>query len=172
MSDWKQLSRLGLQISPLMILNKNFREFIELLEKHHVEYLVVGGYAVGFHGFPRYTGDLDFFVALSEKNAAALVSVFAEFGFADIGLKESDFLEPETVVEIGREPLKIQVLTGIDGVQFDACYKGKVVFESDNLKIPFISMPDLIANKTASPRGKDKIDLDELLKIAKSKSSE
>ncbi|HEU5078298.1 MAG TPA: hypothetical protein VFT72_03760 [Opitutaceae bacterium] len=87
-------------------MNKHFREFIELLEKNGVRFLVVGGYAVGFHGFPRYTGDLDVFVAISVANAHKLVQVFSEFGFSDIGLKAEDFWDPEIIVEIGREPMK------------------------------------------------------------------
>jgi hypothetical protein len=148
-----------------MILNKHFRGFIELLERHGVEFLVVGGYAVGFHGFPRYTGDLDIFVAISDRNAEGLVGVFEEFGFSDIGLKKADFMENETVVEIGREPIKIQVLTGIDGVAFETGYRNRVYLEESGLKIPFISLGDLIANKGATPRSKDKIDLEELRKI-------
>lgn len=84
------------------MLNKHFREFIELLENREVEYLVVGGYAVGVHGFPRYTGDFDVFVALSEGNAEKILQSLAEFGFADLGLTGEDFLEPDVVVEIGR----------------------------------------------------------------------
>ena len=152
-----------------MTLNKHFREFIELLEKNEVRFLVVGGYAVGFHGFPRYTGDLDVFVAVSQKNAEALVRVFAEFGFTDIGLKPSDFLDPEIIVEIGREPIKIQVLTGIDGVVFDGCYAHRTEFDDAGLRVPFISFEDLIANKAASPRAKDKIDLEELKRLRNEK---
>lgn len=148
-----------------MTLNKNFQDFLGLLAKHGVEYLVVGGYAVGFHGFPRYTGDLDIFVAISERNAAGLIAAFSDFGFSGLGIEESDFLEEEVVVEIGREPIKIQVLTGIDGVTFDACFRKKVMFEGGPIAIPFISLEDLIANKQAAPRPKDKIDLDELLRI-------
>ncbi len=150
-----------------MILNKHFRKFVELLEKHHVEYLVVGGYAVGFHGFPRYTGDLDIFVAVSPRNAAGLAKAFSDFGFSGMGLKERDFLDQEVVVEIGREPNKIQILTGIDGVGFEACYQHRVMYREGTLSIPFIALEDLIANKAASPRGKDKIDLEELQKIRK-----
>ena len=148
-----------------MILNRHFREFLALLEKHGVEYLVVGGYAVGLHGFPRYTGDLDVFVAVSRRTAESLPKVFADFGFPDLGLTEADFLEPDTVVEIGREPLKIQLMTGIDGVVFDACHRRRVVFEDQGLSIPFIALDDLIANKAASPRPKDRIDLEELRRI-------
>jgi predicted nucleotidyltransferase len=148
-----------------MILNRHFREFLELLERHKVEFLIVGGYAVGLHGFPRYTGDLDVFVAISRANAAQLVKAFADFGFSDLKLSENDFLTNETIVEIGREPVKIQILTGIDGVAFDACYRRRIKFEDSGLQIPFISFDDLIANKAASPRAKDKIDLDELRRI-------
>ncbi len=153
-----------------MILNRHFREFIELLEKHRVEYLEVGGYAVGFHGFPRYTGDLDVFVAVSSRNATGLVKAFSDFGFAEMGPAESDFLDRDMIIEIGREPNKIQVLTGIDGVGFDACYPRRVLYREGSLSIPFIALDDLIANKAASSRGKDKIDLEELQKIRKEKA--
>jgi len=148
------------------MLNKHFREFIELLEKHGVSYLVVGGYAVGYHGFPRYTGDLDIFIGISEENSHKIMEVFSEFGFSDLGLSEKDFLEEEIVVEIGREPLKIQVLTGIDGVTFGECLESKVLFDAGKgLKVPFIGFDDLLRNKQASPRAKDKIDFEELKRI-------
>jgi len=149
------------------MFNSHFLAFLELLEKHEVEYLVVGGYAVGFHGFPRYTGDLDLFVAISLENAGRLVTVFDEFGFGSLGLKPEDFLEPDMVVEIGREPIKIQVLTGIDGVTFAHCLKDKVSVELSGTKVPFIGFDSLVANKTASPRPKDKIDLQELERLRK-----
>jgi hypothetical protein len=133
------------------MLNRHFLEFLGLLEKHRVEYLVVGGYAVGVHGFPRYTGDLDVFVATSRVNAEALVEVFAEFGFASLDLKPADFLEPDTIVEIGREPMKIQVLTGIDGVTFDRCRQDRISVEVAKLSVPFIGFESLIANKAATP---------------------
>jgi hypothetical protein len=91
------------------------------LEKKAVEYLIVGGYAVDFDGFPRYTGGIDFFAAVSETNAQRLLEVFQEFGFGGIGIEKQDFLKPSFIIEIGREPRKIQVLTGIDGVTFDEC---------------------------------------------------
>lgn len=87
-----------------MTQNRRFRKFIGLLEKHGVSLLVVGGYVVGFHGFPRHTGDPDIFVAISEEDAGRLVRVFEEFGFSDIGLVPGDFLDPEATVENGREP--------------------------------------------------------------------
>ena len=111
------------------MLNNHFREFIELLEKNEVNYLIVGSYAFGIHGFPRYTGDLDIFIALRSENAAKILKTLSDFGFSDLGLQEKDFLEPDMVVEIGRESIKIQVLTGIDGVTFDECLTEKRFYD-------------------------------------------
>ncbi len=143
-------------------LNQNFHDFIELLERNDVEYLVVGGYAVALHGFPRYTGDIDFFVAISEQNAVALLNVFEQFGFGDLGLNSSDFLREDFVVEIGREPQKIQVLTGIDGVCFEDCKSKEVIVDIKGLPVRFMDKDNLIRNKRASGRPKDLIDLDVL----------
>ncbi|MGH7995004.1 MAG: nucleotidyltransferase [Opitutaceae bacterium] len=159
-SPWVRLEAVEAIRQTRMTPNPDFREFIALLEKRGVEFLIVGGYAVGFHGFPRYTGDCDILVAVSKRNAAAIVAVFSEFG-----LKEADFLEEDMIVEIGREPMKIQILTGVDGVKFDACYRRRVFCDVDGIKLPFIALEDLMANKAASPRAKDKIDLEELRKI-------
>lgn len=147
------------------MLNKHFREFIELLEKNKVRYLIVGGYAVGLHGFPRYTGDLDVFIAISEENARSILQGFKDFGFTDLGLTEKDFLDEEIVIEIGREPLKIQVLTGIDGVTFEECWLEKKEVILSGKTIPFIGIESLLKNKAASGRAKDKIDLEELRRI-------
>jgi hypothetical protein len=146
-------------------LNQDFLKFIGLLEREKVDYLVVGGYAVGLHGFPRYTGDIDFFVAISNENADKILSVFKEFGFGDIGLEQRDFLKSDFVVEIGREPKKIQILTGIDGVNFNECRMNRVEVEIGDLKVNFIGKGDLIRNKAASGRSKDLIDLAELQKL-------
>src|SRR5271170_457525 len=110
-SGWPRSRPFGSPRPTHPMLNRHFQDFLGLLEKHKVEYVVVGGYAVGVHGFPRYTGDMDVFVAISSENAGRLLNVFAEFGFASLNLKEEDFLEPYTVVEVGREPMKIQVIT-------------------------------------------------------------
>jgi hypothetical protein len=145
-------------------LNPDFLDFITLLEKKSVEYLVVGGYAVGFHGFPRYTGDIDFFVAVNETNAQRLLEVFQEFGFGEIGIEKQDFLKPSFIIEIGREPRKIQVLTGIDGVTFDECRKTAVEYDYLGQTMRFIGLEELLRNKKASGRSKDLIDAQELLR--------
>jgi len=145
-------------------LNQNFLEFIGLLESHDVDYLIIGGYAVALHGFPRFTGDIDFFVAVNPENAAKLIDVFKAFGFGEIGINQEDFLQPDFVVEIGREPRKIQVLTGIDGVTFSDCRSRRVEIELQGMNLKFIGKEDLIRNKKASARSKDLIDVDELNK--------
>jgi predicted nucleotidyltransferase len=147
------------------MLNKHFQDFLGLLESHRVEYVIVGGYAVGVHGFPRYTGDLDVFVAISRENAGRLVNVFNEFGFEALKLKAEDFLEPDIVIEIGREPMKIQVLTGIDGISFDQCRGDRILVGVSGLQVPFIGLESLLANKAASPRSKDRIDFEELTRL-------
>jgi predicted nucleotidyltransferase len=146
-------------------LNRDFLEFIGYLEEEKVDYLVVGGYAVGLHGFPRYTGDIDFFVAVNDENSGRIVRVFDKFGFGDIGIVREDFLKKDHVVEIGREPRKIQILTGIDGVEFEKCLRGKVEIEINGKMVKFIGKDDLLINKAASGRAKDLIDLDELKKL-------
>lgn len=147
------------------MLNRHFLDFLGLLEKHGVEYLVIGGYAVAVHGFPRFTGDLDVFVATSRENARHMLEVFAEFGFASLNLTEEDFLEPDMVIEVGREPMKIQVLTGIDGISFDRCRADLMLVAAGGLQIPFIGLDSLLVNKAASNRAKDRIDFVELTRL-------
>lgn len=147
------------------MLNRHFQEFIGLLERNRVRYLIVGGYAVGLHGFPRYTGDIDFFIAITEENAKQVLKSFRDFGFGDLGLSEKDFLEEKIVVEIGREPLKIQILTGIDGVTFEECWEERKEVHLSGMAIPFIGIESLLKNKSASPRAKDRIDFEELKRI-------
>lgn len=145
------------------MLNRNFKEFVASLDAHGVRYLVVGGYAVGFHGHPRYTNDLDVLVEHGEANADKVVAAFADFGFPNTTVRE-DFLEPNQNVAIGEEPLRIHVLTGIPGVTFEECYRHKVYMHDGNVKIPFIGLEDLIHNKEVTGRTIDQQDLIELRK--------
>lgn len=146
-------------------LNEDFLDFIRLLDAHEVAYLIVGGYAVAIYGFPRYTGDIDFFIAIEPENARRLIRVFEEFGFGDLGLTMEDFLQEDFVIEVGREPRKIQILTGIDGVTFSECYESRQEIDYEGLRLKLIGKSDLIRNKRASGRPKDIIDLQELLRI-------
>lgn len=163
-SVWLPWRKSANRIKNMETLNQDFLEFIGLLETHGVDYLIIGGYAVALHGFPRFTGDIDFFVAVNPENATKLMDVFDAFGFGEIGISHEDFLQPDLVVEIGREPRKIQVLTGIDGVTFADCRSRRVEVKLQGMHLKFISKEDLIRNKKASARSKDLIDIDELNK--------
>ncbi len=145
-----------------MELNQDFKEFIELLNKHNVKYLVVGGYAVGFHGYPRFTGDIDFWIAISKDNAAKIVLVLNEFGFASLDFKSDDFLEANNIIQLGYEPTRIDILTSLSGVQFDDCYQHAVDANFEGLKIKFIDLKNLRINKASTGRAKDLGDLENL----------
>ncbi len=146
------------------MLYKDFREFLELLNEKEVKYLIVGGYAVSVHGFPRYTGDIDVFIQSSPDNAQKLLNALDDFGFGSLELTVQDFAKEDSIVQIGYPPYRIDILTTIEGVEFNECFKNKLEIEFDELKIPFIGYNDLIKNKKASGRTKDKIDIENLKK--------
>lgn len=143
-------------------LQNDLKEFIGLLNSHRVDYLIIGGHAVAFHGFPRYTGDFDFFVRMSEDNADALIRVLNAFGFSDMGLERSTFLAPDQVVQLGVPPNRIDILTTISGVEFDDAARDAVTAELDSLPVRFIGKSHLLKNKLASGRAKDLGDVSKL----------
>lgn len=142
-----------------MKLNKDLREFIELLNSKGVKFMVVGGHAVAYHGYPRFTGDIDFLVECSRPNVEALEQVINAFGFSDLGLKAEDFLQPEVVVQLGRPPNRIDLLSSITGVDFSEAWQTKVAAFIDGLPVFFISKELLIVNKSAVRRAQDLADL-------------
>jgi predicted nucleotidyltransferase len=144
------------------MFSQDFREFIELLIKHKAEYLIVGGYAVGVHGHPRYTGDLDIWLNPSPENAELILQSVREFGFSSFGLTQADFTKPGNVIQLGYPPLRIDLLTGIDGVTFVECYKNRKEVIIDDLKVNFIGYKDLLKNKKESGRPRDIDDIDNL----------
>ncbi|HMJ65121.1 MAG TPA: hypothetical protein VK615_07200 [Candidatus Binatia bacterium] len=146
-----------------MQLPLDFREFLHLLNSHNVEYLVVGGYAVGHHGFPRATGDLDIWIAVNETNASATVTALKEFGFNVPALTKELFLEEGRITQMGVPPVRIEILTKISGVRFDQCYVNRVVSETEGLKLNVIGLNDLKKNKKAAGRLKDLNDLENLV---------
>ena len=146
----------------MLTLNNDFADFLRLLNERNVRYIVVGGYAVAYHGYPRYTGDLDVFVEASSENAARLVEVYGEFGFDRSALKPAMFIVPDNVVRIGHEPVRLEVLTSITGVAFADAYVRRIEVEVNGLSVPFISLVDLIKNKLATGRGKDRVDAETL----------
>lgn len=143
-------------------LPKDFKELLNLLNSKHIEYLVVGGYAVAFHGYPRATGDMDIWVAVHKDNAARITAALKEFGFDVPELREEVFLEKEKNIRMGIPPLRIEILTTIDGVEFHECYQNKKTAVIDDVEVNFISLEDLKKNKKASGRHKDLADLEYL----------
>ena len=141
---------------------KDSLEFIKLLNANTVKYIVVGGYAVAWHGYPRFTGDIDFFVECSPANATALAKTVEQFGFASLGLTTKDFMEPGVVIQLGRPPYRIDILTFADGLTFAQAWQSKVKGEWEGVPVNMISKPDLVTNKLASGRDQDRVDASKL----------
>lgn len=152
-----------------MTLEKDFEDFVALLNQYHVDYMVVGGYALAFHGKPRHTGDLDIWIDLSTDNAERMLLVIAEFGMSSLGIEKEDFLKKGIITQIGYPPLRIDILNEIDGVNFKEAYPAKLIIDIDGLMINYIGLDDLIKNKTSSGRKQDIVDVNSLKKIKKSK---
>ncbi len=150
-----------------MRLEKDFAEFVRLLNKHKVRYLIVGAYAVSFHARPRYTSDIDFLVEPVSENIQRLLKVLNDFGFGGIGLKEEDFLNPDFVVQLGYEPVRIDILSSLEGVDFAKSYRSKVRGKFGRQLAWFIPLEDLIRNKRAVKRKKDDADVALLEKFRK-----
>lgn len=152
-----------------MVLDSNFKEFIELLNVHQVKYLVIGGYAVNFHGYPRYTKDIDFWIFLHPDNVQNLLKAIQAFGFGSLGLQESDFLQPDNIIQLGYEPYRIDILMDLEGSSFDTCFANKIVFQHEQTNINFLSIEDLISIKQQAGRLQDLADAEKLTKILEKK---
>ncbi len=132
------------------------------LNSKGVEYLLIGGYAVAHHGYPRATNDLDVWIAATPENADRVVDAIAEFGFDAVREERTRFTQADQVIRMGVPPLRIEILTTIDGVTFPECFAGRVTANLDGLEVHLISLRDLRINKQASGRLKDLSDLEEL----------
>jgi len=143
-------------------LPPDFKEFLKLLQVHQVEYLLIGGYAVGYHGYPRATADMDVWVAIHPQNADKLVAVLKEFGFDVPELSAELFLKEHQVIRMGVPPLRIEIVTTISGVSFQECYPERVEALLDGVQVHLISLRHLKINKRASGRHKDLNDLENL----------
>lgn len=150
-----------------MRLHKDLREFIELLNSHGVEYVVVGGHAVAFHGYPRYTGDIDFLVRPTEENVSRIVAVLEGFGISGAHELKAALTQPEKIIQIGRPPNRIDLLTSASGVDFEEVWNQAISAELDGLPVRFPDLSSLLKNKRASGRPKDLADVDELEKVVK-----
>ena len=143
-------------------LPPDFKDFLKLLTQHEVEYLLIGGYAVAFHGYVRYTGDMDIFIRLNPENAERVRQVLIDFGFPESEVPSDLFLEFGRIVRMGIPPMRIEILNNISGVTFEECYERRVVQIVDDVAVNFIHLDDLKRNKTASGRTKDLNDIEHL----------
>lgn len=144
---------------------KDFVEFIELLNKNNVEYLIVGAYALAVYTRPRNTGDIDILINPTIQNAEKIIKVLEDFGFSNTGIDLQDFLKEGQIIQLGVNPVRIDLLTSIDGVSFNDCYLKREQLPFGSAKANFISRVDLMENKRSSGRSKDKADYDELKRI-------
>ncbi len=140
----------------------DFKEFLKLLNDRGVQYLLIGGYAVAYYGYPRATGEMDVWIAVNPGNAKRTVAVLREFGFDLKELTEDLFLQENKIIRMGNPPMRIEVSTGISGVDFDKCYRERIFDILDGVEVPIISLENLKANKKAAGRLKDLNDLENL----------
>lgn len=145
-----------------MALQKDLKEFLTLLKSNNIRFLIIGAHAVAFHGFPRITGDIDILVEVNQQASRNLEKVFAEFGFKGPPFIETELLQPNQCFQLGRSPNRIDVLTGANGVDFESAWEGRVKGMLDDVEVSYISLTDLIANKKATGRPKDLLDIEEL----------
>jgi len=145
-----------------MVLPPDFKEFLKLLNDRNIQYLLIGGYAVGYHGYPRATNDMDIWIAINLKTAEQMVLVLKEFGFNTSRLSEELFLKENSIVRMGIAPIRIEILTTISGVDFEECFQQRIVDEIDGVKVNIIGLKQLKINKKASGRHKDLDDFENL----------
>ena len=145
-----------------MEVQPDFKELFELFNAHKVKYLIVGGYALAFHGAPRYTGDIDILVKPETENAQGILAALDEFGFGSVGLAVSDFESPDKVVQLGAPPVRIDIITSLTGVSWEEAYLNSENGEYGGILVKYIGREQFIANKRSIGRMKDLADLEAL----------
>ncbi len=147
-------------------VEKDYEELFGCLNKHKVKFCIVGAYAVAFHAVPRFTKDLDIFIEASEENAKRVIRALNEFGFSSLRLSVQDFSKPGKTIQLGYEPLRVDLLTEIDGRTFHQVWKNRKKGFYGKTKICFIGLSDLIRNKQVSKRKQDAADIETLQNLA------
>lgn len=145
-----------------IVLPPDFKEFLKLLNEHDVRYLLIGGYAVSYHGYARATEDMDIWVAIHPENAHKIVNVLKDFGFDSPDLTVALFLQEDKIIRMGLAPIRLEITTSISGVVFDECYANRILDEIDGIIVSLIDLQNLKENKKASGRAKDLADLEKL----------
>ena len=145
-----------------MEVQPDFRNLLELFNEHKVDYLIVGGYALAFHGAPRYTGDIDIFVRPDQDNAQRIMKALDAFGFGSVGLKTEDFQYPDKVVQLGVPPVRIYIVTSVTNVSWETAASNRVECKYGDVVVHYIGRNEFISNKRAIGRKKDLADLEAL----------
>lgn len=143
-------------------LHPDFKDFLKLLNSCKVDYLLIGGYAVGYHGYPRATADMDIWIDNHPENAARVVEALHRFGFNAPELAQELFLRPDKIIRMGYPTVRIEILTGVSGISFKECFQNKLTARMDGVDVNMIKLEDLKKNKAASRREKDLDDLKHL----------
>jgi predicted nucleotidyltransferase len=145
-----------------MEIQSDFKDLLELFNSHKVKYIIVGGYALAFHGAPRYTGDIDIYVKPDDENAESIMSAPEEFGFGSVGLSAEDFERPGQVIQLGVPPVRVDIITSIAGVSWDEAFSDQASGKYGDIQVHYIGREQLIVNKRAVGRKKDLADLEAL----------
>ena len=145
-----------------MEAQQDFKELLELFNKYRVEYMIVGGYALAFHGAPRYTGDMDIYIKPDSQNGERITTALKDFGFGEIGLSVEDFIYPEKVIQLGVPPVRIDIITSLSGVTWDEASAGKMSALYGDTEVHLIGREQFIKNKKATGRKRDIADLESL----------
>lgn len=146
-----------------MELDKDFNEFVELFLAHDVRFLIIGGYALAAHGLPRATGDLDTWVSADSDNAVKILAALEEFGFGDVGVTIADLARDDSVIQLGYPPYRIDIITTISGVDFEAAWTRRLMIDLNGKQVGFIGREDLITNKKSVGRPQDIADVQRLI---------
>ncbi len=146
-----------------MEMSPDLKELLALFRSHGVECVVVGAHALALHGLPRFTADLDLLLNRSEENVDRVLAALGDFGFDGLGLSREDFLTPDQVIQLGNAPNRVDLLTSISGVEWDDAESGAVTGKLGEVPVRFLGRDELIRNKRASGRLKDRADLEALL---------
>ena len=152
-----------------MKVEKDYEEILKLFNRHKVKYCIIGAFAVAFYARPRYTKDIDIFIDSSPENAGRIIKALTEFGFEDLDLSEDDLCQEGNIIQLGYEPLRVDIVTSLSSISFNQVWKNKVSADYGREKVHFIGLDDLIQTKKQSSRPQDKVDLDLLVKAKKGK---
>lgn len=152
-----------------MKVEKDYEEILKLFNSHRIKYCIIGAFAVAFYARPRYTKDIDILIDSSPENAERIIRALAEFGFEDLDLSEDDLCQEGNIIQLGYEPLRVDIVTSLSSISFNQVWKNKVSAGYGREKVHFIGLDDLIQTKKHSRRPQDKVDLDLLVKAKKGK---